>query len=327
MNVLTLHKDGSEKIIYFDQKGWINLAKIYYGNPTKPERDLLNIIIDASENGTAIFPISMIHLSETSSISKPKWRQQLSSLMASISKCNTLTPYWTWILDMEIENLVLKTIGLSQYNIQKYWLGKGIPHLIGQKPSIVVDEQVDSKVLMKLEKDLLDVLNDPKSLEFLLTKNVSDKSLEMDKIKAVDQFEKIRENLQNIKNNDLRRRCFLAQNITATITPRLAKTLIKFKLPKEYIDIIIPQNDIEKFLMSIPTALCEFTFLFYRDQQLQRPIKVNDIADIWHLTLAIPYSDIVITEKMWTSISKQTKLDQKCNTIILSSIKELNKYL
>jgi len=93
------------------------------------------------------------------------------------------------------------------------------------------------------------------------------------------------------------------------------------------IDKIIPKDDIEKFYISIPTALCEFTLLFYRDQQLQRSIKANDIEDIWHLALAIPYSDIVVTERMWTSISKQAKLDQKCNTIILSSIQDLNEYL
>ena len=107
----------------------------------------------------------------------------------------------------------------------------------------------------------------------------------------------------------------------------LANTLRKFRAPIKLIDKIIPKDDIEQFYMSIPTALCEFTLLFNRDQQLQRPIEVNDIADIWHLTLAIPYSDIVITERMWTSICKRTKLDQKCDTIILSSIKELNKYL
>ena len=66
-----------EKIIYLDQKGWINLAKIYYGNPSDSEKKLLDKIIDASENGTAIFPISMIHLGETTRISKSKWRTQL----------------------------------------------------------------------------------------------------------------------------------------------------------------------------------------------------------------------------------------------------------
>lgn len=268
----------------------------------------------------------MVNLSETCSISKSKWRKHLSALMASVSKCNALTPYWPLIMDIEIQNLVLKTLGLPQYNVRKYWLGKGITHLIGQKPSLVNDGEIDPTVLMKLEKDLLDLLDDPKSLELLLAQKFTDKSLEKNDTSAVNQLEKIRKDLQNIKDNDQRRRLF-AQNTTATIVPMLVNTLSKFKAPIELIDKIIPKDDIEKFYMSIPTALCEFTLLFFRYQQLQRPIKVNDMADIWHLTLAIPYSDIVITERMWVSMCKQTKLDQKCNTIILSSIKELNKYL
>ena len=85
--------------------------------------------------------------------------------------------------------------------------------------------------------------------------------------------------------------------------------------------------DIDEFLEKLPTALCSFTLLFQRDQQTQRAIQINDMADIWHLTLAIPYSDIVVTEKMWASIAKGAKLDEKCNTVILSSLSELFRFL
>jgi len=85
----------------------------------------------------------------------------------------------------------------------------------------------------------------------------------------------------------------------------------------------VSQKGVYDLLENIPTALCLFTLIYERDQQLQRPIQVNDFNDIWFLSLAIPYSDIVVTEKMWTSIAKRTKLDKKCKTIILSSIKEL----
>lgn len=307
--------------------GWINLAKIYYGNPSKEDRELLNKIINASEKGTAIFPISMVNLQETSTISKPQWRQQLSSLMVSISKGYAITPYWPYILDLEIQNLVLKKLGLPQRNIRKIWLGKGISHLIGERPSVVSKKKIDPTLLKKLEKDILDKLEDPKTLELLLSDRYDKKAIKQDEIDTIKEFEKNRNNLSKIKNNDLRFKCFLFQNITATIAPKLIKTLINLKLPPEFLKEIFPKGDIETFLMNIPTALCEFTLLFQRDQQLQRPIEVNDIDDVWHLTLAIPYSDIVVTEKMWTSISKRTKLDKKCNTIILSSIRELDKYL
>lgn len=104
--------------------------------------------------------------------------------------------------------------------------------------------------------------------------------------------------------------------------------LVEMNLPK---DTIIrkgwSQRDFKEFLNSLPTALCLFTLLLERDQQLQRLIEVNDLYDVWALSLAIPYSDIVVTEKMWTAISRQAKLDKICNTTILSSIDEMIGHL
>jgi hypothetical protein len=67
--------------------------------------------------------------------------------------------------------------------------------------------------------------------------------------------------------------------------------------------------------------------LVERDKQVQRSIPVNDIYDIWALSLAMPYSNIVVTENMWVSISRQSKLDVLCNTIMVPTIEELLEHL
>ena len=70
-----------------------------------------------------------------------------------------------------------------------------------------------------------------------------------------------------------------------------------------------------------------FTLIFRRDQNRQRAIEPNDAPDLWHLILAIPYSDVVVTENLWTTLAKQSKLDQMCDTVILKSVNELCEYL
>jgi len=312
-------------IVYLDQKCWINLAKIYYGDPSDLEQELLDIIMRASDNGTTIFPISLIHLSETCSISNPKWRKQLASLMVKISKSYILTPHWVEILELEIRNLILEKLGVPRIDIRNFFLGRGVVKLMGATPK-VVSETIDPKYLEELNKQLLNTLNDPETLEYFL-KYKRDKSLKQEQIKTVEEFEHIRKKLQGIKDNDLRRKAFLLQNFRATIMPKIARIAYELELPKEVLDNIFTPFDIDEFLDRLPTALCEFTLLFQRDQQIQRSINVNDINDVWSLTLAIPYSDIVVTEKMWASILTQAKLDKKCNTIILSSIKELSRFL
>ena len=99
------------------------------------------------------------------------------------------------------------------------------------------------------------------------------------------------------------------------------------KLKKETFDVLVQDIGVEGYLMKIPTAFVQFTLLYGQAQQLQRPIEVNDMPDIWCLTLAIPYCDIVVTENMWASIANQAKLDRICNTTILQSIQELDKFL
>jgi len=263
-----MNVEPQRKIVYVDHKGWIDLAKIYYGNPSKVEKQLLDKIIIASGSETAIFPLSMINLGETHRISKAKWRNQLASLMVKISKCYTLTPYWTSVLDIEIKNLILEKLGLPSLDIRKYWLGKGFAHLIGQTPRIV-SENIEPDVLEHLNQQLLDSFNSPETFELRLKNHHKDESLELENFKAVVEFERIRKNLQKIKDNVLRKKMFMRINTRATISPRIIKTLIDFKLPKEFLDIIFPEGDIEKLLSKLPTALCEFTLLRAHSSQDQ----------------------------------------------------------
>lgn len=316
---------SESKIVYLDQKCWINLAKIYYGNPTYSRKKILDKIMNASDNGSVIFPISMIHVSETTRIKKTEWRNQLAFLMANVSKGYAITPYWPKIEELEIENLILEKLNLPTINVVSYWLGKGFTHLLGKIPKIVSDT-IDPEVLDILNKDILELLKQPDTLKSILEKH--DDSSKQIRKKAAQEFEDIRIGLLSFKDNDFRRRVFLGRNTIKTIVPKILDILIKYKIPQEFINVIIPENDIENnFLNKLPTKLCEFNLLFQRYQELQRPINENDIADIWHLTLAIPYSNIVIADKMMVSLAKKAKLDVKCNTIILRSISELVEYL
>jgi len=321
---LTMTTSESGRIVYLDMKGWIDLAKIYYGQPSKREKELLDKILQSSCDDTAIFPISIIHLFETHNIANPRRREDLVSLMVKISKYHTLTPYWNKLLELEIKNLILEKLGLPLINIRDHFVGKGFSRLMGAIPTIT-SKDISPKLLEELNEDLLKLLNDPKIFAGLTARIYDNRKREQ--VTTVKEFERTREDLKRFKDKEYRRKVFLAQNTVRTILPKLVQFLIEMNLPATFAEELFTSFDIDTFLGKLPTALCEFTLLFQRDQQLHRPIQVNDIADIWHLTLAIPYSDIVITDKMWVSITKGAKLDKKCDTLILPSIKELNEYL
>lgn len=313
------------KVVYLDQKCWIDLARLYYHKQTEEENKLVKKILEASEKYKVIFPLSISHLEETMKISSKRRKNELVPLMIRLSKGYSFQPYFSVNIRAEIHNILLRKLGLPQINIRNLILKQGISNLIGGgKPTLVFRK--GSELPEDIQKELLDLLESPKALEVAFKSKLPKSLLSKDEL--IEIFEKNRQKLSEIKDNDLRQRAFLAWNMRAILVPELAKTLYESGLPKDFIlKEKSTRKDIEELLDSIPTALCLLTLIYRRDQLLQRPIQTNDFHDIWFLTLALPYSDIVATEKMWASIARQTKLDRKCNTKILSSIKELGKYL
>jgi len=314
----------TSKIVYLDLNAWIDLAKIFYGQPSSLEKELLDNVLEASKNDKAIFPISLIHLSEAHCIANPQRRKKLVSFMVKLSEYYTLTPYWNKLQELEIKNLIFEKLGLPLINIRNRFVGKGFSMLMGATPTIT-SETMNAEEITALNKELMRLLDDPETFIKLTTTIYSD--FKKKQVSTVKEFERISKNLKQYKDNNYRRKVFLTQNIVASILPKVNKILIERNLPPSFCEELFHAFDVDKFLDKLPTALCEYTLLFQRDQQSSRPIKVNDVADIWHLTLAIPYSDIVVTERMWVGIAKNARLDKKCNTIMLFSINELNKYL
>jgi len=319
--------ETTRRVVYLDQKGWIELAKMYYGRTSKGRR-LIERILEGSDKGKLVFPLSISHLDETMRISNARRKKQLASLMAEMSKGYAFQPYVDLVIQAEVLNIVLRKLGLPAQNIRDRVLGRGISHLIGGKPGLVSKRSAKSLELPEeIKNKLLERLESTETIEFALKLN-RPRSLDLGMKESIEKMEKIRRELARIRDNDLRKRVFLARNLTELVLPKLAEILYKNHLPVDFVIKEKPtREDIYGFLDSVPTALCFFTLIYQRDQQLQRPIEMNDFNDIWFLTLAIPYSDIVVTEKMFASIAKRAKLDRKCKTAILTSTSELGAYV
>ena len=320
-----MHIPKSSKIVYLDQNAWIELSRFREGQKSSCDEKLFKTVMQASNSGTVFFPISLIHLSEIMNTEKAEWRKELLSLMLEVSHYYTFTPYWDKLRELEIKNLVLKELGRPLIDVRSYLVGRGFSNLMGATPT-VKSEKISPEMLKELNQKLLLALNDPEIFLEHTQKIYRDHKSE--DIIAIQEFERIREELSQFKDYQDRRKIFLWRNIIATILPKLYTSLVELNAPLSLSEKIFGNYDVDEFLSKLPTALCEFTLLFQRDEQPSRPIQINDSYDIWHLTLAIPYCDVVVTEeKMWTTIAKNAKLDKICNTVILSSIHDLRNYL
>lgn len=191
----------SGKIVYLDQKGWIDLAKSNKG--------IIEVVMRASEAGSAVFPLSIVHLAETNSISNPQRRERLASLMVAMSKGYCFSPYVEPIIGSEIRNAVLERLGIPTVDLKKYVLRKGISHLVGAKPEIIPKEG-GQELSRQMKQKLLDILDSPEALFIALTgHNEPTLSIQQGNIEAVKKMEHIRQEQLKIKDNNLRRRVAL----------------------------------------------------------------------------------------------------------------------
>jgi hypothetical protein len=314
-------------VIYLDQNCWIGLARLYFGKEEKGEQGkvLLNKIETAVKENKALFPITLTNYDEALRRNNIESRKRLAYFMFKISQGYSFQPDVKKTIRMEMSNLIFKKLNRPTVDIRNAILEHGASNLVGAKATIT-SKNGGKPVPEEVKAQLLTLAESTWALNYLL--NISPTKENYVTQEEIDIMERSRKDLLlKYKDNDLRYRFYFAQSILELLLPELAKISYDLNLPHDFIiKRDMTRKDMDEFLEAIPTALCLFTLSFYRDQLYDRPIQANDFNDIWFLSLAIPYSDIVITERMWTGICENSKLCEKCNTKVFSSVYKLLDY-
>lgn len=306
----------SQKIIYLDQYVWINLAQAYFGK-TK-DKDIIKvceIVRKASESDDIIFPLSINHLIETRKMQNPKKRERLIEFMSNVSKGYTILPF-SCTTDAEIRNAILRRLGFCTINIKDFVIGKGISHMFGGRPKITGDMPESLKNLM------IEWLDNPEIFEESLRRlvDVNEKNSYIDKIKELEYERSWYASI--VKDKQRRHNFVLARNMMSVLSPKIVEICIELN-----VSISIFKNwtekDFENFIKEIPTFYVPFSLSYSSESNFDRSITINDVFDVFHLSIAIPYCDIVLPDKTFARLAKQQGLDKIYPAVILSSIKEL----
>lgn len=75
---------------------------------------------------------------------------------------------------------------------------------------------------------------------------------------------------------------------------------------------------ITDLVASIPTARTWSTLRYHKHRDLNLPWEQHDWTDLWALSVAIPYCDVVVTEKRWKHLAGRSGLDRHFRTAIVS---------
>jgi hypothetical protein len=254
-------------------------------------------------------------------------RKRLATYMMLVSQGWAILPA-PWIILPEVESACLNQVGHAGYDLRKLAIKKGLSQMMGERATLV---DKDSKHPMPEEEKrrILEKLEGPWGLLKVMEIGFPGSSIKrmLDDSKAeAEKLERIRKSWQSrIRDNNLLRRAIMADYLVYQIGPKLLQALTPIHPdPKAFVEEVTKdKRTIIRFFQSMPTSYCNVQLTIYRDMQTKRIIQPNDMHDIMSLSIAIPYSDVVVTERMWQSAIKQTKLDELYHTIVLRSVKAL----
>lgn len=77
------------------------------------------------------------------------------------------------------------------------------------------------------------------------------------------------------------------------------------------------------FLLALPTRRMNCELLRLRHRNPQQRWEENDLNDIGALSVAVPYCDVVVTERHWRGPIRDARLDEAYGTIVLHDLREL----
>lgn len=321
----------SAQIIYLDTNGWIGLARGYYGRTSELQR-IAQKVVEASRSCQVIFPLSITNFTETVRNLNQDRRKRLAEYMVLVSQGWAILPA-PIIVAPEITNACLRYLGLPpKYDLGRFVIKKGISQLVGARGTLVYKNS-NKPMPQQLERDIMLKVESPETLLLLMEHGVTRSFVKKDLQRlavTARELEQIRsEESRRIRNNDTRRRAASAKYLVTEVNPEVIRFLLSIGVsPKAFADkALTDQKAVIRFFQFMPTSYCEVQLTLYRDMMGQRRIQPNDLHDIMSLSIAIPYSHVVVTERMWQTAIRQTKLDKLYHTTVLKSATELGPVL
>lgn len=322
-------------IIYFDQMVWINLLRCYRGkSPEYPKyKEICQKVIETSDSKKHKYILSVCHLIETQKRMNLDSRKDLFKFIFSNSKFNTIIPY-TMMLDLEIRNAILLSLNKKSIDLSKTVFGEGMGHCFGKggEPTFKFKDG-RGMVPNELKKNILSKLKDPQIMAEILSKkygsNYIKKTLDRDE-KLVEKLEEVRKKEYSHPNKDIRKNMANAIFLHHIIRDKLITEIINLNVEnkEKYVkNTFSGKENIMNFLKTIPTAYTFHILNHARLSNKSRKIRANDLYDLGALSIAIPYCDVVVTEREWARILNEKGIGKLYSTKILYKMGDLKKIL
>jgi len=312
------------KIIFLDQNKWIDLAHAF-DDPTKhPSIHAVGQqMITAVTEGRAIFPLTANLLIETYKMKDDAHRKLVAEVQAQFSQGYVYRDR-NFRIRQELMTLIRNLEGFPDEDAPIFWfLSKYFIEAFTDIPNAVKQAG--------LEMDQIEgIQSNPKFALFhwLATVPESEQTL------AMQEYEKGSE--QHIKSIEHRIGKLKDQKLPFRLRAYSALLLLE-ELPRIFSVANangIPWNDIpdvgdqklKRLMREVPSYSAEIE-LTCRIELMNRKIETNDLRDMSAYVAALPNSDILVGEKLFINLAKQSQMHKRFENALFTDIKELVTYL
>jgi len=325
----TFKTKGNPVHVYLDQRNWIELARAFH------ERDdglrfvpALTELQRAVDNRRVILPLSDTHLIETRKRIDLASRSRLAQTMSTLSKGWTIAPN-NAVTRFELRAEIATAFNHASIKRPQVF-ARGITHAFGFGATLknLEGQTLEMPEIMRAHAD-----------EFMSQKAVIEDFLcggdQSVNLSAVEKFrigqdriakmqEQFRKEARSHGHQVHKRAC--VANLTLAIQSELAPMLAN--IGKTWQDFLaLGKDGLMDFFSHIPTLDVETELVVARNENWNKKIDANDSSDVTFLSVAIPYCDIVVTEKCWRHHAQKAKLDNRYDTVILDDLLDLQTYL
>jgi len=312
------------KVVYLDQNKWIELAQAAKSPNDHPDaRAVLEILSASVESGAVRLPLTSTNLYETHKVNRLERRFDLAYTQATLSKAEVFRGLHRR-LEVEISRVLARIYGISWVEPTPDWV---FSTLFFEAQAEAGDQRFGREIP---ESVLAFMRAEPQRalLGYLMETHEDVRQ------RAIQQFTRgcetlrtrIEERRARHKGESLsmRRKIY---NVLLAMDEQdtMIATATQLGLPWNcFMDN--GGTTLRTVMRETPAFLIEREIIL-KLEALDRPIEHNDLRDMRNFATVLPYADIIVAEKLFTNLARQTDLQTRFKAHLETDLRALARLL
>jgi hypothetical protein len=332
------------KLVYLDLNHWISLAKANVGHRDgERHRPALEALRAAKDQ--IIVPLSSTHYMEMSGIKDPRHRLDIATIMEELSGFRTIMTS-SIIVPLELDAALARLADITPRFAPMSLIGQGVLQAFGKVGGLRIRSSEDGADITqharfafgdgpeafdtwRREAELLldrSVLRGPQTEEDVAALKTRSWDPTVARRGAEARAQQEREQAARLDSESRWRRGRLrdlvgARYLTLEIKDWLGEALDAHGLNGG--SLFSGPDDFRAFVDSMPSGDAWVTLVAAAHRNGGTPWKSNDMFDIDALNFAVPYCDIVVTEKHRSHVLVTAKLPERTGTTVIATLDAL----